>query len=74
MRYRPFVPCFSGEVIGSRHYSIDLPQGGLDIPCKLIFRSEAKLIVKVQNLLQEAVDSGLLALSSTSIRALLSIQ
>ena len=50
------------EVIGSRHY---LPQGGIDIPCKLIFRSEAKLIFKVQKLLQEAVDSGLLALSST---------
>ena len=54
------------KVIGSRHYSIDLPQGGLEIPCKLIFRSEAKLIVKVKKLLQEAVDSGLLALSSTS--------
>ena len=54
------------EVIGARHYSIDLPQGGLEIPCKLIFRGEAKLIVKVQKLLQEAVDSGLLALSSTS--------
>ena len=35
------------EVIGSWHYSIDLPQGGLEIPCKLIFHSEAKLIVKV---------------------------
>ena len=54
------------EVIGSRHYSIDPPQGGLEIPCKLIFHSEAKLMVKVQKLLQEAVDSGLLALSSTS--------
>ena len=47
------------KVIGSWHYYIDLPQDGLEIPCKLIF-------CKVQKLLQEAVDSGLLALSSTS--------
>jgi len=48
------------QVTGARHYSINLPQGGLEIPCKLIFYGESRLIVKVQNLLQEALTSGLL--------------
>ena len=30
------------RVIGSRHYSEDLPQGGLEIPCVLTFRSEKR--------------------------------
>ena len=37
-----------------------LPQGGLEIPCKLIFSGESRLIVKLRNLLQEALTSGLL--------------
>ena len=48
------------QVTGARHYSINLPQGGLEIPCKLIFYGESRLIVEVQNLLQEALTSGLL--------------
>ena len=30
------------RVTGSRRYSQDLPQGGLEIPCMLTFRGEAK--------------------------------
>lgn len=48
------------QVTGTRHYSVDLPQGGLEIPCKLIFSGHARLIAKVQKLLQEAITSGLL--------------
>ena len=48
------------QVTDTRHYSIDLPQGGLEIPCKLIFFCESRLMVKVQNFLQEALTSGLL--------------
>ena len=29
-------------VSGGRRYSADLPQGGLEIPCKLLFKGKAK--------------------------------
>ena len=45
------------QVTGTQQYSVDLPQGGLEIP---IFSGEARLIAKVQKLLQEALTSGLL--------------
>ena len=48
------------QVTGTRQYSVDLPQGGLEVPCKLTFSGETRLIIKVQKLLQEALDSGLL--------------
>ena len=48
------------QVTDTRHYSVDLPQGGLEIPCRLIFSGHARLITKVQKLLQEAITSGLL--------------
>lgn len=34
------------EITGSRRYSFDLPRGGLEIPCLLIFRSHDKKEVK----------------------------
>ena len=34
LRRNSVITC---EVIGGRHYSNDLPQGGLEIPCKLEF-------------------------------------
>ena len=40
------------RVSGSRHYSSDLPQGGLEMPCVLIFRvSKIKEIEKARNLI-----------------------
>lgn len=48
------------EVISSKQYSADLPQGGLQIPCKLIFDGEVNLIDKVRILLKEALAAGLL--------------
>ena len=38
-------------VTGSRRYSRDLPQGGLEIPCMLHFMGSSKELKKGQNLL-----------------------
>ena len=42
------------EVTGNRQYSRDLPQGGLELPCKLTFSNSSKEIAKVKRLLQSA--------------------
>ena len=39
------------EIIGPRRYSVDLPQGGLELPCKL-FSGSSKDITKVEDLLK----------------------
>ena len=36
--------------IGGRRYSADLPQGGLEIPCKLLFFGEQNEVEKVKTL------------------------
>ena len=36
------------EVTGSRCYSKDLPQGGLEIPCILVFEGDEKAFVKTE--------------------------
>ena len=43
-------------ITDSNHqYSSDLPQGGLQIPCKLVFEShDVELMAKVRKLLQSA--------------------
>jgi hypothetical protein len=41
------------KVTGTRQYSQDLPQGGLEIPCQLIFCGDTGVIIKVQKLLEE---------------------
>ena len=38
-------------VIGGRRYSSDLPQGGLEIPCKSIFNGKCDDIKKLKHLL-----------------------
>ena len=55
------------EVFGGKHYSNDLPKGGLEIPCKLVFSGKESSIDKVQKLLQEALASGLLISCSSDI-------
>ena len=42
------------EVIGNQQYLEDLPQGGLEIPCKLLFHGPSKYVAKVCNLLDSA--------------------
>ena len=41
-------------VTGSRHYSVNLPQGGLENPCRLQFKGNEKAINKIKPLLQNA--------------------
>ena len=38
-------------VMGARRYSADLPQGGLGIPCKLVFNGKCEEIKKLKLLL-----------------------
>ena len=40
------------KVTGPRCYSSDLPQGGLEVSCRLVFRGTSKLITKLSRLLQ----------------------
>ena len=42
-----------GRVNGSRRYSVDLPQGGVEIPCILFFSGEPSLIKKIMKLTTE---------------------
>ena len=44
----------SCEITGSHRYSSDLPQGGLELPCKLTFSRPAKVMEKVRNRLKNA--------------------
>ena len=39
------------RVTGRRKYSTDLPQGGVEIPCLLLFKGEAKEIKKLVKLI-----------------------
>lgn len=44
-------------VVGSRNYSADLPQGGLEIPCTLLFKGKPKEINKLKVLKIHEIDS-----------------
>ena len=47
-----------GEIIctvtGSRRYSSDLAQGGLEIPCLLLFKGKPKEIQKIKSLMKQS--------------------
>ena len=49
----------NGDIIAvvsyHRCYSIDLPQGGLEVPCRLIFKGEIELLHKVKKLIHYAI-------------------
>ena len=53
------------EITGARRYSADLPQGGLELPCKLLFYDSTKDITKIEKLLNKA--SSLSAVPSDNI-------
>ena len=40
-------------IAGVRQYSVDLPQGSLEIPCKLMFTGERKSVDKLKQLLHK---------------------
>ena len=46
------------EVTAARKYSSDLPQGGLEVPCRFIFKSCSVEISKLRKLLSQAPSSG----------------
>ena len=46
------------RVTASRYYSEDLPQGGLEIPCILMFEGSAKDVVKVNKIVKYVLSSG----------------
>ena len=46
------------HVNGTKRYSADLVQGGLEIPCKLVFTGDGKDVAKVTKLLKCAPSSG----------------
>ena len=37
-------------VTAARRFSVDLPQGGLEVPCKLVFKGPKALILKIKKL------------------------
>ncbi len=43
---------------GSRHYSGDLPQGGLEVPCLLKFVGDEKQLAKAKKLINSAMSSA----------------
>ncbi len=45
-------------VTGSRHYSGDLPQGGLEVPCLLKFEGNDKELTKAEKLIKSALSSA----------------
>lgn len=44
--------CICCRVTGARRHSADLPQGGLEIPCSLLFKAKAKEIRKLKQCLK----------------------
>ena len=41
-------------VSGGRRYSVDLPQGGIEVPCKLLFKHKPKELRKIKKVLKES--------------------
>ena len=50
LRRGGFITCI---VSGSRRYSADLPQGGLEIPCKLLFKAKATEMKKLRQCMKK---------------------
>ena len=46
------------EIVGNRIYSQDLPQGGLEIPCKYIFEGPPVYVDKVKRFVTAAPDTA----------------
>ena len=62
MRRQGAISCV---VIGFRRYSSDLVQGGLEVPCKIIFRGPNDMIQKVERLVKFAMTYSAVATVST---------
>ena len=53
------------RVTGSRHFSEDLPQGGLEIPCLLIFQGSMKDAMKAEKVVRSALSASDIAKPAT---------
>jgi len=63
MRHGGAIQC---KVTGSRQYSRDISQGGLEIPCQLIFTGDPKYQQKVKKAMSSAgAKSEVTAMKST---------
>ena len=40
-------------VMGGRQYAADIPQGGLDVPCKYVFSGEKELVRRLKRALKK---------------------
>ena len=40
-------------VTGRRRHSVDLPQGGLEVPCSLLFKAETNEIKKLKSVIKK---------------------
>ena len=58
------------RVTGSRQFSEDLPQGGLEVPCVLTFEGDAKHTAKAKKLLESALATTATDLSASKKRKL----
>ena len=45
------------RITGTRQYSADLPQGGLEIPCVLTFEGDKNEVMKVRKLISKKVEA-----------------
>ena len=45
------------RITGTRQYSADLPQGGLEIPCVLTFEGDKKEVTKIRKLISKKVEA-----------------
>ena len=54
------------EITGTRQHSSDLPQGGLELPCKLKFGAASKEITKIRKLLTQVPKSDEVTNCNTS--------
>ena len=57
------------EITGTRQYSLDLPQGGLELPCKLKFSAAAKEITKIRKLLTQVTPASPAELTSLEVKS-----
>ena len=53
MRKGGLITC---EIIGRYRYSRDLPQGGMDVPCRLHFSGQKNEVYKIENFIKKIND------------------
>jgi len=54
----PWSGSITSRVTGTQRYSKDLEQGGLEIPCTLIFQGEPSRVGNVERLMKEAKEKA----------------